>query len=419
MIKSTHFFFSKILYKHIYNIDNSIIGNLHDLVVDFSLPLPVVRAIVVKNGKREFFIMMQSLEVTHDDKERYTIKLNSQNLSFVPIPETDVFLARDFLDKQIIDIEGKKVERVNDVRIAWVDNNWVLIAVDIGFRGLMRRLGIEYLGIYFSTKLNKTFRNTLVAWEDVQALTHGTDNLQLNSSVHKLNTLHVADLADILEDLDKKAQVTLFQSLDTELAADVLEEIESETQVSLIENLSIEQATDVLELMPIDEVADILEEMEVEQVNRLLNDMDEDNSQEIRELLKYKDKTVGSLMMIDFLAFSEEMKVKDILGLLKDTEYKEETSHYIYIVNQYYQLTGVVSLMELIRSDSDSCIKNVIDENQQLVYLNDDDSVEKAMEWLLKYNLMILPVLDHNHVLIGITSTNDLVNEFGKEWDLL
>ncbi len=192
-----------------------------------------------------------------------------------------------------------------------------------------------------------------------------------------------------------------------------------ERTVSLIENLSIEQATDVLELMPIDEVADILEEMEVEQVNRLLNDMDEDNSQEIRELLKYKDKTVGSLMMIDFLAFSEEMKVKDILGLLKDTEYKEETSHYIYIVNQYYQLTGVVSLMELIRSDSDSCIKNVIDENQQLVYLNDDDSVEKAMEWLLKYNLMILPVLDHNHVLIGITSTNDLVNEFGKEWDLL
>lgn len=90
MIKSTHFFFSKILYKHIYNIDNSIIGNLHDLVVDFGLPLPVVRAIVVKNGKREFFIMMQSLEVTHDDKERYTIKLNSQNLSFVPIPETNV-----------------------------------------------------------------------------------------------------------------------------------------------------------------------------------------------------------------------------------------------------------------------------------------------------------------------------------------
>ena len=419
MITSTHFFFSKILYKHIYNIDNSIIGNLHDLVVDFSLPLPVVRAIVVKNGKREFFIMMQSLEVTHDDKERYTIKLNSQNLSFVPIPETDVFLARDFLDKQIIDIEGKKVERVNDVRIAWVDGNWVLIAVDIGFRGLMRRLGIEYFGIYLSTKLNRTFRNSLVAWDDVQSLTHGKDNLQLNSSVHKLNTLHVADLADILEDLDKKAQVTLFQSLNTELAADVLEEIESETQVSLIENLSIERASDVLELMPSDEVADILEEMESDRVDRLLEDMAEDNSLEIRELLKYKDKTVGSLMMIDFLSFNQEMLVKDILELLRNTEYTEETSHYIYIVNHDNQLQGVVSLMELIRSDLNTMIGTVIDPNQQLVYLNDDDSVEKAMEWLLKYNLMILPVLDHNNVLIGITSTNDLVNEFGKEWDLI
>ena len=315
--------------------------------------------------------------------------------------------------------EGKKVERVNDVRIALVDGKWVLIAVDIGFRGLMRRLGIEYLGIFISTKLNKTFRNSLVAWDDVQSLTHGKDNLQLNSSVHKLNTLHVADLADILEDLDKKAQVTLFQSLDAELAADVLEEIESETQVSLIENLSIEQATDVLELMPSDEVADILEEMETEQVNRLLDDMDEDNSLEIRELLKYKDKTVGSLMMIDFLAFSEEMKVKDILDLLKNTDYTEETSHYIYIVNHDYQLQGVVSLMELIRSDMNVMISEAIDQNQQLVYLNDNDSVEKAMEWLLKYNLMILPVLDSNQVLVGITSTNDLVNEFGKEWDLI
>ncbi len=419
MITSTHFFFSKILYKHIYNIDNSIIGNLHDLVVDFGLPLPVVRAIVVKNGKREFFIMMQSLKVIHDDKERYTIKLNSQNLSFVPIPETDVFLARDFLDKQIIDIEGKKVERVNDVRIAWVDGNWVLIAVDIGFRGLLRRLGIEYLGIYLSTKLKKNFRNSLVAWDDVQSLTHGKDNLQLNSSVHKLNTLHVAELADILEDLDKKAQVTLFQSLNAELAADVLEEIESETQVSLIENLSIEQATDVLELMPSDEVADILEEMESDRVSQLLEDMDEDNSQEIRELLKYKDKTVGSLMMIDFLSFNKEIIVKDIINLLKNTEYTEETSHYIYIVNHENQLQGVVSLMELIRSNEDVMIKDVMDQNQQLVFLNDDDSVEKAMEWFLKYNLMILPVLDDQKKLIGITSTNDLVNDFGKEWDLL
>ena len=194
---------------------------------------------------------------------------------------------------------------------------------------------------------------------------------------------------------------------------------ESETQVSLIENLSIEQATDVLELMPSDEVADILEEMESDRVSQLLEDMDEDNSQEIRELLKYKDRTVGSLMMIDFLSFNEEIIVKDIINLLKNTEYTEETSHYIYIVNHENQLQGVVSLMELIRSNEDVMIKDVMDQNQQLVFLNDDDSVEKAMEWLLKYNLMILPVLDDQKKLIGITSTNDLVNEFGKEWDLL
>lgn len=419
MQTSTNFFFSKILYKNIHNIDDSIIGTLNDLVVDFTSAKPKVKAIVVKNGKREFFVTSDSLQVGTDDHAHYHVRLASPNLEFTPVPESDIFLARDFLDKQIIDVEGKKVERVNDVRIASIRGRWSLLAVDIGFRGLMRRMGLEYPAIWIATKLKHNFHNTLVAWDDVQPLTHGKESLQLNSSLHKLNTLHAADLADILEDLDKQTQVSLFSSLEPEMAADVLEEVETEVQVSLIENISIENASDVLELMPPDEAADILEEIEEDTAFALLEDMEEESSEEIRELLEYEEKTVGSLMMTDYITFKPTQSVSAVLRFLKKTKPSEDVAHYLYIVDEQDHLLGVVSLMTLLKANPKTTLDKLLDEDQELVILLDIDSVDRALERMLKYNFMVLPVVDENMTLVGITSLNDLVYEYGVEKRIL
>lgn len=415
MQTSTNFFFSKILYKNIHNIDDSIIGTLHDLVVDFSASKPKVRAIVVKNGKREFFVTSDSLQIRLDEHNRYHVALASHNLEFTPVPENDIFLARDFLDKQIIDVEGKKVERVNDVRIASIRGKWSLLAVDIGFRGLMRRLGLEYPAIWISIKLKLDFHNTLVAWDDVQPLTHGKDSLRLSSSLHKLNTLHAADLADILEDLDRQTQVSLFSSLNPEIAADVLEEVETDVQVSLIENISIEDASDVLELMPPDEAADILEEVQEDMAKALLEDMKSDSSEEIRELMEYEEKTIGSIMMTEYLSFKPTQSVTSALRFIKRTKPSEDTAHYLYLVDDENHLVGVVSLMNLLKSNPKTILEKLVDEDQEMVILMDIDPVERAMERMLKYNLMVLPVVDDQMNLVGITSLNDLVFEFGYQ----
>ncbi len=413
MLTSKDFFFSKILNKNIHNLDESIIGKLNDLVVDFKSTIPNVRAIVVKNGSRVFFVAADSLEIYRDDHSRYHVRLGSPNLSFTPVPDSDILLARDFLDKQIIDVEGKKVERVNDVRIAEWAGKWSLVAVDIGLRGLMRRLGVEWPAIRISSLLKREFHNSLVAWDDVQALTHGTDRLRLNCSLHRLNTLHAADLADILEDLDKQTQVSLFQSLNPEVAADVLEEIESDVQVSLMENVSLENASDVLERMPLDEVADILEEMEEEAVERLLSDMESEISSEIRELMEYDEKTIGSLMMNDFLSFQSTDLVGQVLGELRRVKPEEDISHYLYIVDAEFHLKGVVSLLDLILADPQVDIAHLIPEEQNLVVVHDEDPFDRATQLMLKYNLMVLPVVDPNNILVGITSLNDLAYEYG------
>jgi magnesium transporter len=415
MQTSNNFFFSKILYQNIYNLDDAIIGTLNDLVVDFNATKPNVRAIVVKNGKREFFVRSDSLQILSDHNAKYQVKLLSPSLEFTMVPESDILLARDFLDKQIIDVEGKKVERVNDVRIAFVRGKLRLIAVDIGFRGLLRRMSLEYPVIWLAERFNKRIHNTLVNWDDVQALTHGSESLRLNSPIKKLNTLHAADIADILEDLDKQTQVSLFSALEPEVAAEILEEIESDLQVSLLENISIEDASDVLELMPADEAADILEEMEEEKVAALLDDMEVETSDEIRDLMEYEEKTVGSLMMNDPISFKATQSVSYALRFLKRVKPDEENAHYVYIVDEDERLIGSISLFDLIKANPKTLLEKFTKDEEDLVMLLDIDPVERAMERMLKYNLMVLPVVDEEMVLVGMASLNDLVYEYGHQ----
>lgn len=409
MTISNNLFFSKILYKNIYNLDASIIGNLNDVLIDSSAVKPTVTAIEVKNGKRLFYINCEALQIYRERKDTYTLQLTSQQITFTAPPENAIFLAKDVMDRQIIDINGRKVERVNDIRIGLINQNWSIIAADIGLRGLLRRLGFEYLGIILSSFFNLQFHNKLVVWDEVQPLISNRDNLKLNQPINKLMTMHAADIADIIEDLDKQAQIQLFSSLDTEQAADVLEEVESDVQIALLEQLPIEQAADVLEMMPQDEVADILEEIPDQTAQKLLIEMEEHISEEIRELMEYDDRTVGSLMMTDLMCFDKDESVQSVLKQLRANQPEEDISHFVYVTDNR-KLVGVISLMNLIQAKSSRVLRTLM--HTDVVYLQDTDKIEEAMETMQKYNLMLLPVVDENDELIGIVSLIDIVYEY-------
>ncbi len=409
MTFSNNLFFSKILHKDILNLDDSIIGNLNDVLIDASGIKPTLTAIEVKNGKRIFYINCESLEIYRKRNNQFTLKLNSHQITFASPPENAIFLAKDILDRQIIDINGRKVERVNDIRIGLINQNWAVIAADIGLRGLIRRLGMEYIGITVSNLLKVEFHNKLVVWDDVQPLISNRDNLKLNQPFTKLTTMHAADIADIIEDLDRQAQIEVFKSLDNEQAADVLEEVDSEVQISLLEQLPIEQAADVLEMMPQDEVADILEEVADLTAEKLLIEMEEHISEEIRELMEYDDRTVGSLMMTDMMSFDKDENVKSVLKQLRHEQPEEDITNFVYVTDNK-KLVGVISLVDLIHAKSNRVLRSLM--KTELVLLRDSDKIELAMEQMQKYNLMILPVIDENDELIGIVSLMDIVYEY-------
>ena len=229
-----------------------------------------------------------------------------------------LLLVENILDKQIVDLNGRKLVRVNDVRLATLPTGTFAVAVDIGIEGLLRRIGIpvplKRILSLFRIKIPAKF----ILWDDVQAVDFSNLNIKLSKSYAKLHTLHPSDLADILEDLGKKSSTSVFSALDEEKAADVLEEMETQTQIHIIESLPVNKAADVLEKMPADEVADILDEIEDEKAEMLLKEMDSESSQEVRELLEYPDNSAGGLMTTDVLSFKSELTVDDVIKELRN-----------------------------------------------------------------------------------------------------
>jgi CBS domain-containing protein len=410
MEKVTSFFFSKILNKEIYNISGQIIGKLKDCIIDFSQENPTVIYIQIRNGRKSFYVSAEALDISKDDKEKYNIKINSESLLIKLPNEEDIFLVRDFLDKQIVDINGRKVERVNDVRLGNINSKWQLVAVDIGTRGLLRRLGVEYPLIVTMEIFRYKLRNKLIIWDNVQTLSTGVNNLQLHMPANKIETLHAADIADIIEDLDSKSRDILFHSLNNQKAAEVLEEIETDIQVNLIKSMSDEKASDILEIMPSDEIADILEEIEEDRAEKLLTHMDEESQDEIRELMEYEKETVGSIMSKDFLTFLPDITVNDALMWIKSNTPDEDESYYIYITNDKNNLIGVVSLFSLIMSDKDIKLYNIMTTRPKS--LRDTDEIEDAIALMQKYNLVCIPVMDEDNNLVGVVSINDSIHEY-------
>jgi hypothetical protein len=227
--------------------------------------------------------------------------------------DNGLLLVENILDKQIVDLNGRKLVRVNDVRLATLPSGTYAIAVDIGIDGILRRIGIAGPIKRLLSIFRISIPTRFILWDDVQAIDFSNLNIKLSKSYARLQTLHPSDLADILEDLGKESSTSVFSALDEEKAADVLEELETDAQIHIVESLPVTKMADVFEKMPADEVADIIDELEDDKAELLLREMEEESSQEVRELLEYDDDLVGSIMTTDYLSFSSNKTVEEVL----------------------------------------------------------------------------------------------------------
>jgi Mg/Co/Ni transporter MgtE len=248
-----------------------------------------------------------------------------------------------------------------------------------------------------------------ILWDDVETFDTTNFNIKLSHSISKLQLLHPSDLADIIEEMGSLSRKKVFESLDEEKAADVLEEMEPYAQAQLIESLSISKAADLLEKMPADEVADLMDELGDEKVELLLNEMEKESSAEVRELLEYDDKEVGSLMTTDYLSFRETMTIEDTLNELRKQKPEADMIYSLFITDQDEKLIATVSLRDLVISLPAQKLSEIMD--KQIISVQDEDPIDKLAAIILKYDLLAIPVTDSKNILMGMIVIDDIIED--------
>ena len=409
------FYLSKIIGKKIVDEDGAFIGKICDFLIDI-IPVsafdPSVRAkvigIKVKTDDRKFIISNTDVEMYKEDSK---LRIICSKITELPanIERECILLCENILDKQIVDINGRKLVRVHDVRMASVASGIYAVAVDVGMEGKLRRKGISKLVQKFLSIFNAKIPAEFILWDDVEAIDYSNLNIKLSKSSSKLNTLHPSDIADIIEDLDKSSRTKVFESLDDEKAADVLEELETEAQIHIIESLPVEKAADVLEKMPADEAADILEELEDDKAEKLLIEMESEASQEVRELMEYDENTVGTIMSTEFYSFHKTITVSQVLKELKTDKPENENIYCLFVVNSKNELSGTFTLRDLIVNEPETTLEKLMRINP--ISLFDEDKIVSIAEVISKYNLLAVPVIDKEKKLQGMVVIDDIVED--------
>ena len=406
MTSQITFYLSQITGCKIYDVNGTHLGKVMDIIVNTNQPGP--------SHEEAFRPVIVGLKTKINGDIRYLnfefIKIESKlrgfsfvcyQTDFLPdsIVDNCLPLVKNILDRQIVDINGRKLVRVNDIRLVSIASGTYAIAVDIGTEGLFRRMGVADLvnNVLSLVKLNLPTRYIL--WDDVEAFDSSNFNIKLAYSTNKLQRLHPSDLADIIEEMGSKSRTKVFESLDEEKAADVLEEMEPYAQAQIIESLSIGKAADVLEKMPADEVADLFDELEDETVELLLNEMEKESSEEVRELLEYEDKEVGSLMTTDYLSFREDMTIEEMGSLSRTKVFEsldeERAADVLEEMEPYAQaqiiesmsISKAADLLEMMPADEVADLMDELEDEKVELLLNEmeKESSEDVRE-LLEYD---------------------------------
>ena len=404
------FYLSRILDHRLQLPDGRTFGKIKDLIA-MNGERPQVIAAVVTTGRNQIQIVDWQQLVVDKEKHRYQI-LCREIVTIVPQQKNLIYLRKHILDKQIVDIDGKKVVRVNDLRLAAISSGLFVIAVDVGLEGLLRRLDLVRPIKNLLQLFGETVPSKLILWNNMEPIGSPLANLKRSTSSSRLNTLHPSELADIIEDLDINNRTAIFNSLDHERAADVLEELETDAQNSILDLLPVPKAADLLEKMPADEVADILDDLEEGKAEELLREMEQEASQEVRELMEYPEHTVGSLMSTDYISFKEHLTVDQTLNELRRLKPESDTIYYLYVVDDEERLTAVLSLRDLVVAEPWTRLDQIM--NRKIIFVYDTDPINSLVEIISKYSLLAIPVVDREMKMMGMVIIDDVVYELLK-----
>jgi magnesium transporter len=399
-VQAEHYYLSSLIERRLVSADGLLLGKTWDLVVDLDLPDPEVTKLVYRVGWSTEKRSVPWRDVAGVDPGRITLKEGAS----LPGPLLKVpseILLKDFLlDKQIVDIHGAKVERVNDLQFRRINGKLLIEQVEVGMKGLLRRLGFEHsISWFLKWFFDYTLREKFISWNYVQPLAD-PGRLKLQVPLQRLAELHPADLADIMEDMDVHERAAVVDSLEEEVLADALEEMDPKVQVSIVRSLTPEKAADIIEEMSPDEAADLIADLPEETVEGIFKEMDADYGSQVKSLLAHEEDEAGGLMTTTFMALPPEATIVDALAYIKQNARKMDVIYYIYVVDPEGRLLGVTNLRELLSAEIFTPLGRIM--TRRLITAKIDDEAEDLAALFAKYGFRGVPVVDEENRIQGV-----------------
>lgn len=407
-------FFSQLLGRDVIDASERNLGRLYDLVAQLLEPYPKITSIVITmKGRRGPFATIPWEMVADLSGEKVRLNLIQPVRLGKQMGEKEMRLREELLDKQVLDVQGRKVVRVNDLHLLLVNGEAHLVHADVSLRGLLRRLGweqmVEGMVRFWRPRARWLSRQKFVSWKYLQPFSMGAshEGLKLKVSQQQLAEVHPADLAEILTELDRPQREVLFKALEKEVAAEALSEAEPKVGRALLEVVGEEQAADLLEEMAPDDAADLLSHLPGRQARGFLEKMEPDQADEVSRLLAHKEDTAGGLMTPEYAALSPGTSVAEALAALRKLALEVETIYYIYVVEEEDKLVGVLTLKELLLAEPSTSVSKLMDTD--LITVHPEEEALEVAKVLEKYDLLSVPVVDGELRLKGIVTVDDVL----------
>ncbi|HNT30169.1 MAG TPA: CBS domain-containing protein, partial [bacterium] len=336
-----------------------------------------------------------------------TLNTSKQTSDQYQLRQEDILLRRSILDRQIVDCDGLKVVRANDVVLGKVQSDLAVLSIDVGFRAILRRLGIDRFPL-----LNR-LQDKLIPWDAMTLIESAMPQLKLHSEKSKLQHLHPADIANLVEDLNAKRAAAFLSALHPHMAAEVIEEIRDEKQLAIIQHLDGDKAGEILKDMSPDQAADIIVDLPEEAAQKVISYLGTENGERIMELLSYEEREAGGLMTNQFFAVRPEASVKDVKHLLIRDKEKIPTITYIYVTDKERKLVGVLSLRTLSISHDRQRMADLMVTN--IFSVPPTAGIKEIAATLTKYDLLSISVTDQDQKLLGVVMIDDVMRELFPE----
>jgi magnesium transporter len=408
-------FLSKILRKKVTQAGGQRLGRIVDVAVEFAEPYPAITGFILKAGRRRN-LLLPCKAVSIVDEKTYVADIASDKLQEYKPRVGELLLNSALMDKQVVDTNGARIRRINDLQFLQAHRGLYLVHVDVGFRGLMRRVGLaKTIDKILRALFDYTLPDQLISWKFVQPVS-SPDLLRLNITQSRLSQIHPADLADILEDLDIRRRTAVFQALDKETAAETLEETDPKVQVSLITDLNSAQASDIIEEMSLSEATDLLADLPKAKAEGILKEMEKDIAEDVKGLLAHPEKEAGGMMTTSFLSFRPAVTARQAIETIRAKGKDVDMLDDVYVTDEEEHLLGVVTLRDLLLSSPDAILADIMDKRISSVKLNDKEEV--IADHFAKYGVTAIPVVNDAEKLEGTIMFKNLLEivapELGK-----